>query len=279
MNPPAAGFLPSAMLNGTVVATDALKVSPLGAGFMFGEGIFETVCVVDAQPRLFAAHRARLAASLGMLGAAPPSTREELHARCLKVIAANSLANGSLKIVVFQDTTGWSELILARAATYAPARYQTGFRLQTVAGDLRVDPLHALKSLNYLSNHRAKRIAIAAGFDEAVFLDPQQRVLEGATTNVFVVKDRMIRTPPLSRGILPGVMRAAVLQLPPPPVIRESDVTLAELQQADEVFVTNALLGIMPVAQVDAIGFDLARNPVTRALREALGKFLAGTGD
>lgn len=273
MNPPDAGFLRRAMLNGTVVATDALKVSPLGSGFMFGEGVFETVRVQEAQPRWLAAHQARLAASLGILGAAPLPTVDELHARCLQVIAANSLVNGSLKLVVFKDTTGWSELILARAATYAPARYQSGFRLKTVAGDLRVDPLHALKSLNALSNHRAKQSAVAVGFDEAVFFDPRQRVLEGATTNVFVVKDGVVRTPPLSSGILPGVMRAAILQLPPPPVIREFDVTLAELRQADEVLVTNALLGIMPVVQVDAVRFDLARNPVTRSLRAALSAF------
>jgi branched-subunit amino acid aminotransferase/4-amino-4-deoxychorismate lyase len=144
-----------------------------------------------------------------------------------------------------------------------------------VAGDLRVDPLHALKSLNYLPNHHAKRMALAAGFDEAVFFDPHQRVLEGATTSVFIVKDRMVSTPPLQGGILPGVMRACVLRLPGPPAIHERDVTLEELRRADEVFVTNALLGIMPVAQVDAISFDCARNPVTRSLMAALGEFLA----
>lgn len=273
MNPPDAGFLGRAMLNGTVIATDALRVSPLGSGFMFGEGIFETVRVLETQPRWLAAHQARLAASLGMLGAALPAAAGGFHARCLQVIAANSLVNGSLKIVVFKETPGWSELILARPAPEPPARYEAGFRLQTVAGDLRVDPLRALKSLNYLSNHRAKRSAVAAGFAEAVFLDPRQRVLEGATTNVFVVKDGAVRTPPLSSGILPGVMRAAILQLPPPPEIRESDVTLAELQEADEVFVTNVLLGIMPVVQVDATCFDLTRNPVTRSLMEALEVF------
>lgn len=266
MTPPDAGYLRCAMLNGSVVATDALKVSPLGSGFMFGEGIFETVRVQGARPMLIGAHHARLAAAMGRLGAGPVSASAELAARCGQVIAANSLVQGSLKIVVFKEADGWSEMILARTATYAAARYETGFRLKTVAGDLRVDPLHALKSLNYLANHHAKRMALAAGFDEAVFIDPHQRVLEGATTSVFIVKDGEVSTPPLQRGILPGVMRACVLQLPGPSVIHERDVTLDELRRADEVFVTNALLGIMPVTRVDATIYNLDGNRITRAL-------------
>lgn len=273
MNPPEAGYLCCAMLNGSVVATDVLKVSPLGSGFMFGEGVFETVRVQESRPRWLDAHHARLTAALGGLGAGPVSSSAELSARCDQVIAANSLVNGSLKIIAFHEAAGWSELILARNATYAAARYETGFRLMTVAGDLRVDPLHALKSLNYLANHRAKRTAVATGFDEAVFFDPHQRVLEGATTNVFIVKDGEVGTPPLQRGILPGVMRARVLRLPGPSVIHERDITLDELRQADEIFVTNALLGIMPVARVDGTAYDLARNPVTRSLIAALGTF------
>lgn len=284
MNPPDPGYLRFAMLGGSVVATDALKISPLGSGFMFGEGLFETVRVHSSRPMLFDDHYARLAAALDGLGAGPVSSSAELSARCGQLIAANSLVNGSLKIVVFHEAAGWSEMILARNATYAPARYEAGFRLKTVPGDLRVDPLHALKSLSYLANHHAKRMALAAGFDEAVFVDPNQRVLEGATTNVFIVKDRKVSTPPLPSGILPGVMRARVLQLSGPAAIHERDVALDELRRADEVFVTNALLGIMPVAQVDATACDLTRNPVTRSLMAALDPFQptvssAGSGD
>lgn len=270
MTTPETDYLPFAMFNGSVVATDALKVSPLGSGFMFGEGVFETVRVQNSRPMLFDAHQARLVASVGCLGAAPTSSRGELHDRCSKVIAANSLVNGSLKIVVFKEATGWSEMILARTATYAAARYEMGFRLKTAPCDLRVDPLHALKSLNYLPNIHAKRIVLAAGFDEAVFFDPHRHVLEGAMTNLFMVRDRVVSTPPLQSGILPGVMRACVIQMVEPPGIRERDVSLDELLRADEVFVTNALLGIMPVARVDATAYDLGGNTITRTLMAAL---------
>lgn len=270
MTAPDPDYLRFAMSNGSVVATEELKVSPLGSGFMFGEGLFETVRVLDSRPMLFDAHFARLVFSLGYFGAAPVSSRDELHGRCVTIVAANSLENGSLKIVVFKEATGWRELILARPATYAAARYETGFQLKTVPCDLRGDPLHALKSLNYLSNLHAKRMALAAGFDEAVFFDPRRHVLEGATTNVFIVEDRVVSTPPLRSGILPGVMRAHVIQILEPVSIRECDVTLDELLGADEVFVTNALLGIMPVARIDETTYDLRGNLVTRRLMAAL---------
>lgn len=270
MTTPDTDYLRFAMFNGAVVATDALKVSPLGAGLMFGEGVFETVRVQSSRPMLFDAHHARLAVSLDCLRAPSATARAKLHDRCAQVIAANSLVNGNMKIVVFKEASGWSEMILAREATYAAARYETGFRLKTVACGQRVGPLHTLKSLNYLPNIQAKRMALAAGFDEAVFIDPREHVLEGATTNVFSVKDGVVSTPHLRSGILPGVMRACVLRLPGPPAIRERNVTLAELRRADEVFVTNALLGIMPVAQVDATAYDLRRCPITRSLMAAL---------
>lgn len=262
-------YLRFAMFNGAVVATDALKVSPLGSGFMFGEGVFETVRVQDSRSILLDAHHARLTASVGSFGAAPTSSLSELQGRCRQVITANSLVSGSVKIVVFKDTVGWSEMILARSATYAAERYKTGFRVQTVPCDQRIGALHALKSLNYLPNIRAKRSAVAAGFDEAVFFNPQGHVLEGATTNVFIVKDGVIGTPPLKSGILPGVMRARVIQMLGPAAIRECDVTLDELLQADEVFVTNTLLGVMPVALVDATTYDLGGNTTTRSLMAA----------
>jgi branched-subunit amino acid aminotransferase/4-amino-4-deoxychorismate lyase len=265
-------YLKYALYNAAVVVADELKVSPLGSGFMAGEGLFETIRVANSRPVLFDSHYARLAASLRSLDEIPSSSRGELHTRCIRVIAANSLVNGSLKIVVFKEAAGWTELILARQPKYGPADYERGFQLKTFAGDLRIDPLNTLKSLNYLRNSYAKRTAVAAGFDEALFIDPNRKVLEGASTNIFIVKDCVISTPPLGSGILPGVMRAAIINRLESRVVRERELSLNELQQADEVFVTNALLGIMPVARIDAIDYDLTSNAITRSLMSVLTK-------
>ena len=267
-------YLKYAMCNSALVATDELRISPLGSGFMAGEGIFETIRVRNSRVVLFDLHHARLAASLKILAAPPGSSRDEFLAGCIQVIAENSLVDGSVKLLIFGEAKSWSELILARQAAYTPAQYEQGFHLKTFPCDLRMDPFHGLKSLNYLRNVQARRKALAAGFDEAIFVNPNQQVLEGAGTNIFVVKDGVISTPPLGSGILPGVMRATIIQKLKLLTIRERDVTLDELLQADEVFLTNALLGIMPVAGVDGHAYTLFVNPVTRSMTAALTEVL-----
>ncbi len=270
MTTPDPEFLHFALFNGSLMAAEALQVSPLAAGFMFGEGLFETVRVHASRPIFLDAHHARLASSLRGMAASPVSSSRELRDRCSRMIAANGLAEGSLKIVVFRDVAGWSEIIVARAKTYAPRRYDAGFRLLTTRCGARTDPIHRMKTLNYLPNIQARRHAIASGFDEALFVDPRKRVLEGAMTNVFIVKGGAVMTPSLQHYILPGIARAMVIRLHGSHAFHEADITIEEMYQADEVFVTNALLGIMPVARVDAIDYDCVNNTVTRELMASL---------
>lgn len=270
MSAPEPEFLDVALFNGSPLATAELKVSPLGAGFMFGEGVFETVRVHRTYPMFLEAHHARLARSLATLAAPTLVPLGILHERCRRVIAANSLTEGSLKIIAFKERTGWSEIILARAKTYSPAACEAGFRLLTMPSGPRDERFHGMKTLNYLANIQAKRRAVLAGFDEALFLDSQGKVLEGATTNVFIVKNGGVATPTLRQHILPGIMRATVLRLCGSQTVGEREIGVAELREADEAFVTNALLGIMPVAGIDTTTYDLGGNRVTRELIAAL---------
>jgi|GEM_PF-678633 len=270
MNPVDAPWLATALYNGIAVATAELIVPALGPGFSGGEGLYETVRVRNGQPQLLDAHGTRLAASCGLIGATPLQAPEKFPARCAQVIAANAMIEGNLKIFVFKDGAGWSELIMARGVNYAPARYVAGFRILSVSCARREDARFSVKSLANQENIRAKRAALAAGFDEAVMVDPRGVVLEGTATNVFFVKGGEIITSPLPSRILPGVMRAWVIGQKNHEQVNEREGLLAELWQADEVFVTNALLGVMPVVQGDGHRFDLGRNPVTRSLMAAL---------
>jgi branched-chain amino acid aminotransferase len=194
---------------------------------------------------------------------------KRLRTLCEKVIASNALAAGSLKVVLFRDEGGVGEIVLARAGLYPKETYARGFRLtvETVSGR---SMLAAHKTLNYLENIAAKRRAVVKGCDEPIFADPTGVVLEGATTNVFIVKAGRVFTPQADGRILPGVARGRVLRLLGARA-KEESMTLSDLRAADEVFVTNALLGVMPVAQVDGANFDLTKNPVTRELMAALG--------
>jgi branched-subunit amino acid aminotransferase/4-amino-4-deoxychorismate lyase len=111
---------------------------------------------------------------------------------------------------------------------------------------------------------------VATGFNDALFIDPTRQILETASANIFIVKDCVISTPPVGSGILPGVMRAAIIGRLGLRAVQEREVSQDELIEADEVFVTNALLGVMPVSRVDSTLYDLGKNAVTRSVMTAI---------
>ncbi len=264
------GFLHHIVLNGDLVEATAARISPLGDGFSYGLGVFETVRVLRGRPVFFVDHFARLQRSARELGLAFATTAGELGGRCVRCLAANQLEDGGLKIAVFQDAAGIGELISARAAAYLPVHYEKGFALKTFSTSRHDDGLSRLKTLNYLENLRARRAAQAAGGDEALFVGADRRVLEGAASNVFVVKGGKIFTPPADGRILPGIARGQVLGILEVGRAHESAIEASALFEAEEIFVTSALLGVMPVAAVDEKRYDLTRNPVTRALMAAV---------
>jgi branched-subunit amino acid aminotransferase/4-amino-4-deoxychorismate lyase len=260
-------YQPQVILNGQLLDAGEARISPLGDGFMFGLGLFETIKVLGGRPAFFRDHFDRLRRSTGELGLPFVASADELQARCARCLSANGLGEGSLKIVVFQDTEGPGELIAARENAYLAEHFERGFALKPFFGGQREGKLFGLKTVNYLGNLQAKRAAKTAGCDEALFIDSAGLILEGATSNVFVVKDGEVLTPPPDGRILPGIARSRVLQLLKN--VRECAVPAQLLAPADEVFVTNALMGVMPVAAVARQRYDLNRNPVTKALMEA----------
>jgi len=255
-------------LNGAVVDAAAARISPLGEGFLYGRGLFETIKVTGGRAAFFSDHAERLARGAAELGLAWRTPEKLLRERSAEVIAANGLTAGALKIVVFEDEAGPGELILTRENAYPPELYARGFALKAVDDGQRAGRLPGLKTLNYLRNLCARRAVQAAEFDEVLFVGADGSVLEGAGTNVFVVAGEQVLTPPADGGILPGIARSWVLRLLPPDRIREQPIAAPLLYAADEIFVTNSLLGVMPVSRVDEHSFDVGRNSVTRSLME-----------
>lgn len=257
------------LLDNVLLPASAAHVSATGEGFLYGHGIFETIKILGGRPAWFAGHHARLLASARALDLPYAVDAGTLRERILRVASANALVDGSAKVVLFnQDAATTGELILTRDNPYPADAYASGFSLRTVFTGERTGALCGHKTLNYLANIRARRAAVAAGFDEALFLTPAGIVIEGATTNLFVVRDGVAHTPSLASGPLPGIARAQILALLGPERCRETLVTHSDLLRADEVFVTNALLGVMPVGRIDDRTFDLAKAPFTRALAD-----------
>lgn len=273
MNPPPSVSKVSLQvsLNAELVPAASARVSPLSDGFMYGYGVFETIKVIRGRPAFFREHVARLNRGAVELGL-PETVQALLRERVDALIAANHLGHGVLKIVIFQDENAAGELLTTREGLYPADTYARGFRLKSVPVAGRDSRLTALKSMNYLANLRAKREATVAGFDEPLFVDAAGFALEGATTNVFAVSGRRVLTPALARGLLPGIARASVLALAGAHTIAEADLSLEQLLRADEVFVTNSLLGVMPVSAIDAKIYDVTRNPITRDVQAAFAE-------
>ncbi len=257
---------PQVLLDGQLLPAAQAKVSALCDGFLFGHGAFETVRTHRGRPLLFAAHHARLAAACTALDLVAPAPAPELADRVTRLLAAVRMPDAAVKIVRYRELTRTAELITARTVPYSAPDYLRGFRVMTLRQGERDGRLTGLKTLNYLENRLARQTARAAGFDEALFVTPAGRVLEGSGSSVFIVKDGHAHTPPLSSGVLPGVARARVLALIGPERAHETPFTLDELLAADEVFLTNSLMGVMPVCTLDAHKFR-PHSPETSAVR------------
>ncbi len=114
-----------------------------------------------------------------------------------------------------------------------------------------------VKTVSYMDNILAKQEAMSQGYDEAILLNTASNVADGSISNVFMVKDQQIYTPPVTDGALPGVVRSILLEeFSSDFSITEKSIRPAELLQADEVFLTNALMGIKPVIRLDNTDFS-----------------------
>ena len=261
---------PYVLLDNVLQPAAAARIPALSEGFLFGHGVFETIKVSRGSPAFLADHHARLTASAHSLDLPYALDLATLRDRLQRAIEANDLIEGSAKIVLFNnDTASTSELICTLEKVYPAETYDRGFRLRTVFSGDRTGSLSDHKTLNYLVNIRAKRAVITAGFDEPLFITPAGIVIEGATTNVFAVRGGVALTPSLACGPLPGTARARVIGLLGPDRVREGLLTRSDLEHADEIFVTNALLGVMPVSLLDERPLDLNRTPLTKELIDA----------
>ena len=259
------------LLNGELVAESAAVISPLSEGFMTGRGVFTTLRVRAGRAEFFVEHTARLMRDAQAIGLGEARLAGTLRERCERCLAANAAALNGVKIVWFADGgKGTGELIMPRPHVYGAATAERGVSLMTVSGGAQSQrALSRHKTLNYLAHARAKRGAVDAGFDEALWVAESGEVLEGATTNVFAVIAGEVLTPPVAAGILPGIAREVVLRLRAGVVVREAVLTRERLVAAEEIFVTNALMGVVPVNRWDERRYDVAAGGLTRELAVA----------
>lgn len=215
-------------------------------GYSFGIGLFETMLVADGRCVMLDRHMRRLTHGMDVLGIRPDFDPSAITGR----VSDGSLDGRILKVEVSERNVVLSD----RAVPYKPEDYVRGFRLRTspVCRN-ETSPFTYIKSLQYGDSIIEKRRAVADGFDEALFLNTKGEICEGSTTNVFFTNDDGIVTPKTSCGLLPGIVREYLLEKLD---IEEEVIKPVNLPEYTGCFVTNSVLGVMPVRSVDGFVFD-----------------------
>lgn len=251
-------------LNGRLLEAAACLIPVQDRSYLLGDGLFETILVHRGKPVFLTEHLNRLYRSSGFLGYKLPPA-DALGSAAKDVIAANGLEDGSLRINVSpaksdgllaaDDSPLNIAITCRRGIPYGQDLYERGF-FAIVAKSTRrnhLSPLSRHKTTNFLDSVLARKEAVTAGADEALLLNTRGFLAEGTVSNLFLVADKEVLTPRVSDGALPGIVRAKVksicrkLNIP----LRETSLPPEALKKADEAFLTNSLLGIMPLAKVD----------------------------
>ncbi len=252
------------LLNGRFIAEQEARVPVSDRGFLYGDAAFDTLCAYGG--RIFRAdrHLQRLASSLTALRIDPPRTLVQMEHDLYQVIERNAIRDAILRITVSRGSGARGPGIRGVGSpTYLIACYpgaasdpaKTSVRLAQV-GVTRTAPQslppHA-KTANYLNSILALAEASDAGADEALLLDSRGCVAECAYSNVFFVSDAVLVTPALDAGILPGVTRAAVIELARGHGVEVQEISMepAKARAAAEIFITNSVRGVVPVHALD----------------------------
>ncbi len=266
-------------LNGSLMPRSQASISVLDYGFLYGFGLFETMRAYGGQVFRLDSHLSRLARSAEILGL--PLKVQELKGAVMDTIQANKLGEARIRIAISIGEGGMvpdpstcnKPTVLILAGHYQPYPeqvYQKGFR--AVVSSIRRNsqsPLSRLKSANYLESILARQEARAAGVEEALCLNEKGLLAEASMSNIFLVTDGTLGTPGQDSGILPGITRETILELALQLGINtlEHDIRLDELFHAQEAFLTNSLIEVMPLTEIEGKPIGSGRpGPVTRRL-------------
>lgn len=252
-------------INNKIVDDRAAKVSVFDRGFLYGDGVFETMRSYSGIVFKADAHLDRLYNSLKVVKIKIPYSKSLLKSQIYKLLKINKLSDAYIRITATRGTgtVGLAKMdcknptvvIFVKKFTPYPARmYKNGISVKIVkVRQNENSPVSGVKSISFLNYILARFEAKEAGFDDAIMLNSKGEISECTVSNIFLVKARQLITPSLESGILPGVTRKAILGLASRVGLRaiEKKVTAKELYNADEVFLTNSLMEVMPVVKVD----------------------------
>jgi len=273
---------PIIYLNKSMVEAAKARVAPVSSAMLYGRGVFTTVAIYNSHPFLWPDHWQRLSDHAGRLGISCAGLSEKDVGLALhKLISVNRVNTGRARVVLLARSSRhvWqvsppgprkTDLLImtGELQKLPPAGVSLAvspFRLNTFS------PLTGIKSLNYLDHVLSWEEAHARDFDEAVMLNERGEVVSATMANIFWVREGTIHTPALSTGALAGITRGAVIKLAREhfiPLI-EGVYEMADLTDADEIFLSSGSLGLAIVTTFDFRTYSVAAGSVAAVLRDA----------
>lgn len=266
-------------LNGRFVPEDQALVSVFDRGFLYGDGLFETIRVCNGKPFRWAQHLQRLQSGAEFLRLCLPFAPEEIRRAVDQLVTRNQAPDAVLRITLSRGVgpRGYSPkgadqptlvLSLHPAPTLDAANPP---RWRLITASLRVpadEKLTVFKTCNRLTQVLARAEAEVKGADEALLLNTDGEVAETASSNVFWVEGNTVCTTPLASGALAGVTRAVIFELCAARSLRaqETSAKLENLNRADAVFLTVSSWGIVEAVALD--GTLLPQSPLVATLRQ-----------
>jgi len=279
--------IPSSIwLNGRIVSTTEARLSPFDHGFLVGDGVFETLVARGGKPFTATRHWKRLVASCESMRIAPPTFDLFLEAT-LAVMKSNALPDARIRVTLTSgdgplgsDRGDSPPTMTVAAALLKPWPPSEAALLVPWTRNER-GALAGIKSTSYGDNVRALAHAHAHGAGEAIFANTRDELCEGTGTNVFVVINDRVKTPPLSSGCLAGVTRALVIEacLAAGISVEESVLPITALQICDEAFLTSSTRDVHPLARIDQRVMPGVSGVITQRVAQAFRDYVAGRDD
>jgi branched-chain amino acid aminotransferase len=254
-----------AYINGKIVTLEKASLPVLDRGFLYGDGVFESLRTYDKKPFQLEGHLKRLISSAKLIRIRKLPTVAELKSAVLKTVAANNFPESYIKIIITRgDIKGHGLdpqnvaskpriIVLVEPQSPLPKKIiEQGWKA-IISSIVKPDvPTSRIKSLNYTNSILAKIEAKKYAANEAFLLDSKGNLAEGTISNVFIIKNGVIITPPREAPILPGLTRNLAIKLARQSAFKvvEKLITPKDLYTADECFITFSGAGIIPITRI-----------------------------
>jgi len=273
-------------LNDKLVDVDKARLSVTDSGFLYGAGLFETMRACNGVVFALADHLDRLFFSARSLSINNTYDRKYITDAIYKVLRANKLTDARLRLTLTGGPMSETEekrratlLITATKLQPYPAEYYKNGVLVVLCPFRQnvSEPIYGHKTTSYFSRMLGLNLAHQKRAAEALWFTVDSRLAEGCISNVFLVKDSLLYTPPIETPVLAGVARKTVCEIAIKNSIElvEKDLSIDDLLGTDEIFLTNVIMQIMPVSKIEKHTVGEGKpGPLTKRLTKYFDEFI-----